>query len=90
MKLIVLLLALYTLIFYQHYKIERSKVFLPDAKEIYDTERPTQNPGLRYMPVYSNAELLSGGRRAVNTFIVPGSGPKDKFSAFRQSVFQNE
>ena len=32
MKLILLLLAIYSLIFYQHYKIEKSRMSLPESE----------------------------------------------------------
>jgi len=32
MKLILLLVAIYSLIFYQHYKIEKSRVLLPESE----------------------------------------------------------
>jgi hypothetical protein len=49
MKLLLLLVAIYSLIFYQHYKIEKSKVTLPGAEtkagKSYQVDEPVKLQG---------------------------------------------
>lgn len=59
MKLILLLLALYSLIFYQHYKIQKSKASLPETES--KAVMSSQEPGLTDQQEYRAANFLIGG-----------------------------
>lgn len=65
MKLILFLAAVYALIFYQTYKIEKAKIFTPSPKEIFDSRSPKQYPGLTQPDNYVNADHLVRGSYSV-------------------------
>ena len=66
MKLVLLLLAIYSLIFYQSYKIEKLKGRFINTKDNLNAGRfyKTNDPG----PEYQNAILLTRDNDAVSRF----------------------
>ena len=56
MKLILFLVAIYSLIFYQHYKIKKSNAFVTTSKEYSKKEMPGQ---LRGLPDYDRSGISS-------------------------------
>jgi hypothetical protein len=58
MKLILLLVAIYSLIFYQQYKIEKANAHVPGSKASFKTEGPYQHIDLQDKDGKGNAEML--------------------------------
>lgn len=79
MKLILLLLAIYSLIFYQSYKMEKLKVKFLNTKESLDTKKFYQNK--EEDPAFQNAVLLNKDK------IPAFSSPAAKQPIMRRVVF---
>jgi hypothetical protein len=56
MKLVLLLVAIYSLIFYQHYKIEKSRITLPESEP--KAGESYQNDGILKQQDYGSASFL--------------------------------
>lgn len=65
MKLILFLAAVYALIFYQYYKIEKSKFFPPASTETYKSKPYYQYPTSVHPEAYVNADVLVRGKYLV-------------------------
>ena len=58
-----MLAAIYSLIFYQHYKIEKSKTTLPESEPKAGTSFKNENPLKHYQ--YGNASFLLKSRYTI-------------------------
>lgn len=58
MKLILLLVAIYSLIFYQHYKIEKSKISLPESEQPKAGKSYQKEGGLKQQDFGSASYLI--------------------------------
>jgi hypothetical protein len=74
MKLLLLLVAIHSLIFYQRYKIEKSNTSVPGANGVLKTERPYQRPGLPEQD-QGNADLLIRSNYAGYRYSFTGKSP---------------
>ncbi|MEI9807047.1 MAG: hypothetical protein WDO16_03715 [Bacteroidota bacterium] len=78
MKLILLLAAIYSLIFYQQQKIERSKASWPSAKGMVRVVTAHQSPGLNtqkrhpslYWNTYDEPRHYTAGKFQMASFIL--------------------
>jgi len=63
MKLLLLLVAIYSLIFYQHYKIEKSKTSLPESEP--KAEKSYQDGGHIKLQNYGSANFFIRGHYSI-------------------------